>query len=210
RYGHPRIHEMLLRDGLKINHKRSECIYYKELGLSLRAKKKKKRYRSVMRTTIPKPVSPNEVWSMDFMFDQLSFGKRVKGLIVVDVFSKINHAFEFDYELNGFKVIRILENVCDFESVPKIITVDNEPEFICLTLDKWASQKGIKLHFSRPGKLTDNPFIESFNGKVREEFLNLNWFTSIEELKDKARAWSEEYNNERPHSSLKMKHRKNF
>lgn len=210
RYGHPRIHEMLLRDGFKINHKRSERIYYKELALSLRAKKKKKRYRSVMRTAIPKPISPNEVWSMDFMFDQLSFGKRVKGLTVVDVFSKINHVLEFDYGINGFKVIRILENICEFESVPKIITVDNGPEFICLALDKWASQKGIKLHFSRPGKPTDNAFIESFNGKVRDEFLNLYWFTSLEDLKDKARAWSEEYNNERPHSSLKMKTPKEF
>ena len=147
---------------------------------------------------------------MDFIFDQLSFGKRVKGLTMVDVFSKINHALEFDYVLNGFRVIQILENVCDFEGAPKFITVDNGPEFICLALDKWASQKGIKLHFSRPGKPTDNAFIESFNGKVRDEFLNMNWFSNLEDLKVKAQAWSEEYNTERPHSSLNMKTPKEF
>lgn len=210
RYGQPRIHEMLLRDGLHINHKRTERIYYKELRLSLRAKKKKRRFRSVVRSTIPKPTSPNEVWSMDFIFDQLSFGKRVKGLTMVDVFSKINHALEFDYGLNGFRVIQILENICDFEGAPKYITVDNGPEFICLALDKWASQKGVKLHFSRPGKPTDNAFIESFNGKVRDEFLNVNWFSNLEDLKIKAQEWSEEYNTERPHSSLNMKTPKEF
>lgn len=210
RYGHPRIHEMLLRDGLKVNHKRSERIYYKELNLSLRAKKKKRRYRSVARAKVPMPTRPNQVWSMDFISDQLSFGKRVKGLTVVDVFSKFNHALEFDYGLNGFRVIQILENVCDFETAPEVITVDNGPEFICLALDKWASQKGIKLHFSRPGKPTDNAFIESFNGKVRDEFLNLHWFLSLEQMKSKAMDWSEEYNTERPHSSLNMKTPKEF
>ena len=140
----------------------------------------------------------------------MNFGKRVKGLTVVDVFSKINHALEFDYGLNGFRVIHILENVCDFEGAPKVITVDYGPEFICLALDKWASQKGIKLHFSRPGKPTDNAFIESFNGKVRDEFLNMNWFSNLEDLKVKAQAWREEYNSVRPHSSLNMKTPKEF
>lgn len=210
RYGHPRIHEMVLRDGFKVNHKRTERLYYKELNLALKAKKKKRKFRSEARVPIPMPTAPNRVWSMDFVADQLSFGKRVRGLAVIDVFSKINHALHFDISLTGFKVIQILENVCEFEGSPDFITVDNGPEFICLALDKWAYQKQIKLHFSRPGKPTDNAYIESFNGKLRDEFLNMHWFLSLEDLQRKAWDWKEEYNTERPHSSLGMRTPKEF
>jgi putative transposase len=210
RYGHPRIHEMILRDGFKVNHKKTERIYYKELCLSLKMKKKKKRYRSEARYPIPFPLGPNKVWSMDFVSDQLSFGKRVRGLAVIDVFSKKNHALYFDVSLGGFKVIQILEGIGAFEEFPDYITVDNGPEFICSALDKWAYQNGIKLHFSRPGKPTDNAYIESFNGKLRDEFLNMHWFLSLEDLQQKAWDWRDEYNNERPHSSLGMKTPKEF
>lgn len=210
RYGHPRIHEMILRDGFKVNHKRTERLYFKELNLGLKGKKKKHRYRSETRVPIPFPEAPNNVWSMDFVSDQLSFGKRVRGLTVIDVFSKRNQALDFDYSLTGFKVVQILERVCEFEGVPDFITVDNGPEFICMALDKWAFSKGIKLHFSRPGKPTDNAYIESFNGKLRDEFLNMNWFLSLEDLQTQAQNWRDEYNNERPHSSLNMKTPKEF
>ncbi len=147
---------------------------------------------------------------MDFVSDQLSFGKRVRGLAVIDVFSKRNQALDFDYNLTGFKVVQILERVCEFEGVPDFITVDNGPEFICMALDKWAFAKGIRLHFSRPGKPTDNAYIESFNGKLRDEFLNMNWFLSLDDLQARAQHWRDEYNNERPHSSLNMKTPKEF
>lgn len=152
RYGHPRIHEMVLRDGFRVNHKRTERLYFKELKLVLKGKKKKRRYRSETRVPIPFPEAPNKVRSMDFVSDQLGYGKRVRGLAVIDVFSKRNQALDFDYSLTGFKVVQILERVCDFEGTPDFITVDNGPEFICMALDKWAFSKGIKLHFSRPGK----------------------------------------------------------
>lgn len=210
RYGHPRIHAMVLRDGFKVNHKRTERIYYRELNLALKTKKKKRRYRSEARVPIPFPAAPNKVWSMDFVSDQLSFGKRVRGLTVIDVFSKINHALQFDVSLTGFKVIQILERAGEFVELPEFITVDNGPEFICLALDKWAYQKGIKLHFSRPGKPTDNAYIESFNGKLRDEFLNMHWFLSLEDLQRKAWDWRDEYNNQRPHSSLEMMTPKEF
>ena len=210
RYGHPRIHEMVRRDGFKVNHKRTERLYYRELNLGLKGKKKKRRYRSETRVPIPFPSGPNKVWSMDFMSDQLSYGKRVRGLTVIDVFSKINHVLQFDFSLTGFKVIQILERVCEFEGIPDFITVDNGPEFICLALDKWAYQRGIRLHFSRPGKPTDNAFIESFNGKVRDEFLNMHWFSNLDDLQRKAWEWRDEYNFERPHSSLQMKTPKEF
>lgn len=210
RYGHPRIHEMVLRDGFKVNHKRTERLYYRELNLGLKGKKKKRRYRSEARVPIPFPLAPNKVWSMDFVSDQLSYGKRVRGLTVIDVFSKINQALHFDVSLNGFKVIQVLERVCEFEGSPEFITVDNGPEFICMALDKWAFTKGIKLHFSRPGKPTDNAYIESFNGKLRDEFLNMHWFLKLEDLQKKAWKWRDEYNSERPHSSLGMKTPKEF
>lgn len=211
RYGHPRIHAMVvMRDGFKASRNRTARLYYKELNLTLKTKKKKRRYRSEARVPIPHPTTLNNVWSMDFVSDQLSFGKRIRGLTVIDVFSKINHALQFDTSLNGFKVIQILERVGEFEGYPDFITVDNGPEFICLALDKWAYQKGIKLHFSRPGKPTDNAYIESFNGKLRDEFLNMHWFLSLEDLQDKAWKWRDEYNFERPHSSLGMKTPKEF
>ena len=210
RYGHPRIHEMVLRDGFKVNHKRTERLYYRELKLGLKGKKKKRRYRSEARVSVPFPDAPVKVWSMDFVSDQLSFGKKVRGLTVIDVFSKRNQALDFDFSLTGFRVVQILERVCGFEGHPEFITVDNGPEFICMALDKWAFSKGIKLHFSRPGKPTDNAFIESFNGKLRDEFLNMHWFLSLEDLQIKAQEWRDEYNNERPHSSLKMKTPKEF
>lgn len=205
-----RIHEMVLRDGYKVNRKRTKRLYYKELKLGLKQKKKKRKYRSEARVPIPFPTEPNKVWSMDFVSDQLSFGKRGRGLAVLDVFSKINHALHFDFSLTGLKVIQVLERICEFEGTPDFITVDNGPEFICMALDKWANQKGIKLHFSRPGKPTDNAYIESFNGKLRDEFLNMHWFLSLEDLQRKAWEWREEYNNERPHSSLGMKTPKEF
>jgi len=205
RYGHPRIHEKVLRDGFKVNHKKTERLYYKILKLSLKRKGKKKRYKMETRVPVNFPTKPNEVWSMDFVSDQLSFGRRIRGLAVLDIFSKINHAIDFDFSLSGFKVVQILERVCSFEGVPKAITVDNGPEFICMALDRWAYEKGVMLKFSRPGKPTDNPFIESFNGKLRDEFLNRHWFKSIEDVRAKAIEWQEEYNTDRPHRSLGMK-----
>lgn len=147
---------------------------------------------------------------MDFVSDQLSFGRRVRGLTVVDVFSKRNQALDFDFSMTGFRVVQILERIYEFEGVPEFITVDNGPEFICVALGKWTFSKGVKLHFSRPGKPTDNAYIEPFNHKLRDEFLNMNWLLSLDDLQNQAQDWRDEYNNERSHSSLKMKTPKEF
>jgi len=206
RYGAPRIHAMLRRrDGILVNHKRTERLYYQILNLGLRRRPKKKRYRSEVRTPVAAPARPNQVWSMDFVSDQLSFGRRVRGLGVVDVFTKINKELEFDFSLSGFRVVHVLERICEREGKPEVITVDNGPEFICMALDKWAYEKGVKLQFNRPGKPTDNPFIESFNGKMRDEFLNMHWFRDLQDLREKAMDWRDEYNQDRPHSTLDMK-----
>ena len=204
RYGHPRLHELLKRDGHKVNHKRTERLYYNVLKLGLKRKAKRKRYRCETRTPIEAPSAPNEVWSMDFISDQLSDGRRIRGLNIVDVFDRYNEGIDLDTSLSGVRVVERLKMICDESGVPKMITVDNGPEFICMALDKWAYENGVKLKFSRPGKPTDNPFIESFNGKCRDEFLNMHWFKSLSHARDEAAKWRMEYNEERPHSSLGM------
>lgn len=202
RYGHPRIHEMVKRDGIKVNHKKTERLYYNVLDLGMRRKMKRKRYRCETRVPIEMPESPNLVWSMDFVSDQLACGKRIRGLTVIDIFSRHNHTVEIDKSLSGVRVVQSLEKICAFEGYPKVITVDNGPEFICMALDRWAYKNAVKLKFSRPGKPTDNPYIESFNGRLRDEFLNTHWFMSLDHARKEAQEWRREYNEERPHSSL--------
>ncbi len=126
---------------------------------------------------------------MDFISDELASGRKVRGLTIIDVFSRYCPRIEFDYSLTGKRVIQTLEEICTFYGHPQIITVDNGPEFICMALDKWAYENNVKLKFSRRGKPTDNAFIESFNGKVRDEFLNVYCFKSIMDMKYKAGNW---------------------
>ena len=204
RYGHPRIHEMIRREGFRVNHKKTERLYYTVLDLGMRRRKRRKRYRSETRIPIEHPLKPNQVWSMDFVSDQLSSGKRIRGLTVIDIFGRYNHAIELDTSLSGKLVVAILEKICSFVGYPEIITVDNGPEFICMALDRWAYSHGVRLKFSRPGKPTDNPFIESFNGKLRDEFLNSHWFIDLDHARLEAAKWQKEYNEDRPHSSLGM------
>ena len=204
RYGMPRIHELLRRSGERINHKRTERLYYGVLKLGLRRKKPRRHYRCETRSPLAAATGANEIWSMDFVSDQLADGRRVRGLTVIDVYHRQNLALEFDTSLTGVRVVQTLDRISAMHGTPKAITVDNGPEFICMALDRWAYANGVKLKFSRPGKPTDNPFIESFNGKMRDEFLNVHWFTGINDLRTKAAAWQKEYNQERPHSSLGM------
>jgi putative transposase len=204
RYGMPRIHELLRRSGEQINHKRTERLYYGVLKLGLRRKKPRRRYRCETRSPLAIATGANQIWSMDFVSDQLSDGRRVRGLAVIDVYHRKNLALDFDTSLTGIRVVQNLDRICAVHGFPQFITVDNGPEFICLALDRWAYANGVKLKFSRPGKPTDNPFIESFNGKMRDELLNAHWFTGISDLRTKAAAWQKEYNEYRPHSSLGM------
>ena len=204
RYGMPRIHALLLRKGTRINHKRTERLYYKVLKLSLRRNKPRKRYKSETRSPLAAATGKNQIWSMDFVSDQLHSGRRVRGLTLIDVFHRESLVLDFDTSITGGHVVRDLEMASAIHGYPAAITIDNGPEFICLALDHWAYEHNVKLSFSRPGKPTDNPFIESFNGKLRDEFLNCHWFTSLSDLRIKAAQWQKEYNEERPHSSLGM------
>lgn len=200
RFGCPRLHVMLRREGFKINHKRTERIYRQE-GLILRIRRRKK-MSSLLRTQMPKPAYPNHIWSMDFMRDSLADGRAMKLLSVVDEYTRKCLQIEIDTSINGVRVARILTEISQIQGLPEIIVIDNGPEFIGKALDVWAYQRGIKLTFIRPGKPVENAYIESFNGRFRDECLNENWFLSLEHARRIIEKWRADYNNERPHSSL--------
>lgn len=201
RYGCPRLHQLLLREGFTINHKRTERLYREE-GLSLRKINKKKRYKSELRVLLAQPSNPDEIWAMDFVSDQLASGERFRSLTIIDIYTRLSPAIEVDRSLSGGRVVSTLDRLKLTHGLPKVIVVDNGPEFICIALDKWASDNNVKLHFIEPGKPTQNGFIESLNGKFRDECLNVHWFTGLQDARNKIESWRIEYNNERPHSSL--------
>jgi putative transposase len=200
RFGCPRLHVMLRREGFMINHKRTERLYQQE-GLSLRIRRRKK-MSSVLRIEIPKPRHPNHIWSMDFMRDSLANGRSLKVLAVVDEYTRKCFRIEVDTSINGVRVVRALGEISQNAGLPEIILVDNGPEFISKALDAWAYQRGIKLAFIRPGKPVENAYIESFNGRFRDECLNENWFMSLDHARRIIEAWRVDYNHARPHSSL--------
>lgn len=200
RFGCPRLHIMLRREGFKINHKRTERIYSQQ-GLKLRIRRRKK-LSAQLRTEMPKPAYPNHIWSMDFMRDNLASGRVIKVLSVVDEYTRKCFRIEVDTSINGIRVARVLSEVGQLEGLPEIIIIDNGPEFISNALDNWAYQRGVKLTFIRPGKPVENAYIESFNGRFRDECLNENWFLTIEYARGIIERWRIDYNNARPHSSL--------
>jgi putative transposase len=200
RYGYRRLHVLLQREGWQVNAKRVYRLYKQE-GLSLRLKTKKKR-ASAVRVPMPRPSSALESWSMDFVSDSLVSGAKFRALTIVDNFSRVSPAVEVDFSLTGRRVAEVLDRLGRVYGLPKTIRVDNGTEFCSKALDEWAYRKGIKLEFIRPGKPMENGYIESFNGKLREECLNQNWFESIEEARRKIEQWRVEYNEYRPHSAL--------
>jgi putative transposase len=139
---------------------------------------------------------------MDFMSDALHSGRRFRVFTIVDNFSRVSPALEVDFSLTGHRVAEVLDRLKKTCGLPQVIHCDNGSEFISKAVDDWAHRNNVKLDFSRPAKPTDNPFIESFNGKLRQECLDQHWFNSLEEAKVVIEAWRKEYNQERPHRSL--------
>ena len=208
RFGSPRLHIMLKREGLVVNHKRTERIYNEE-GLALRRKRRRKGAAGV-RVTTPSPVRPNQKWSMDFVTDTTVAGRRFRALAIVDDYSRECPAIEVDTSLGGARVVGVLERLRETRGLPESITVDNGPEFAGKAMDEWAYRRGIKLNFIRPGKPVENAFAESFNGRLRDECLNTNWFMSVRHAREIIEDWRLDYNEVRPHSSLKGKTPKEF
>jgi len=200
RFGYKRLHILLRREGWKINHKRIYRLYV-ELGLQLRMKKKKKR-ASKSRLTLLKPTQANERWGMDFVSDCFDNGRRFRILTIVDLFTRECPVILAGISLTAEKVVACLEQLRVRGLLPQAITVDNGPEFISKKLDSWSYYYGVKMDFIRPGKPVDNAFIESFNGRIRDECLNTHIFYSLEDAREKIESWRLDYNNVRPHSSL--------
>jgi len=200
RYGYRRLHFLVLRERLGINHKRVYRVYTK-LDLAVRRKKRKRVSQANRRPRIV-PTQANEQWSMDFMSDVLANGRKLRTLNIVDDATRECPAIEADTSISGVRVCRVLDEVSLIRPLPKRIVVDNGPEFTSRALDQWAYKNGVELVFIRPGKPVENCFVESFNGKFRDECLNLHWFSSIEDARRTIEEWRFDYNYYRPHSSL--------
>lgn len=201
KWGCPIIHDILKREGLVINIKRTERIYYREEKLSLR-RRPRRRKASHTRLELPEVSRPNERWAMDFVHDSLWNGRKLRALTIVDVFTKESLNIEIDTSLSGQRVARILDCLVESRGLPQVITVDNGPEFRSKALDRWAYKNQVILNFIRPGKPVDNCFVESFNSRFRIECLNSHYFDSISEAKLLVEDWRKKYNEFRPHRTL--------
>jgi putative transposase len=200
RYGYRRLHTLVAREGVVANHKRVHRVY-REAGLQVRRRERKRLTRRE-RVPLPVPSGPRERWSMDFMADTLSDGRAFRTLNIVDDFTRECVAIEVDRSLPGARVVRVLERLREAIGLPRVIVVDNGPEFTGRTLDAWAYANHIELRFIRPGKPIENAYIESFNGKCRDECLNEHWFVSLADAQAAIEAWRLDYNTVRPHSAL--------
>jgi len=201
RFGAPRLTVLLRQEFGAVNHKRVERIYREE-SLQLPLKRGKKRGVSNRANILIVPGEPNERWSMDFMSDSLCDGRRFRILTIVDDFTRECVAIEVDSGITGERVIRTLEWLKETRELPGMLVTDNGPEFTSRAMLVWSKPAGVKLHFIDPGRPVQNAFIESFNGKLRDECLNQYWFVSLEEARRIIKLWRIDYNTTRPHSSL--------
>ncbi len=200
RYGYRRLTVLLHREGWPVNHKRVYRIYGEE-GLLVRTKRRKK--RAAQRRLKPLPATePGEHWSSDFVSDQLADGRRFRVLTAIDQVSRECVCLEVAQRLPADAVTKALDQAMETYGQPMIITSDNGTEFTSNVFDQWAYRRGIQLDFVAPGRPMDNGFIESFNGKLRDECLNMHWFESLSEARAIIEQWRVEYNEMRPHSSL--------
>ena len=200
RFGYRRLHVLLGREGVAVNHKRVERLYRAE-GLAVR-RRARKRVVAAERAPLLLPTAPNEQWSLDFVSDALSWGRRIRLLVVVDTVTREALAIEVDTSLPGERVVRVLERIAAERGVPSAIVLDNGPELTGRALDQWAYGRGVQLRFIEPGKPMQNGLAESFVGRLRDECLNEHWFTGLADARRTVEAWRRDYNAVRPHSSL--------
>jgi len=200
RHGYRMLHNRLLQEGWAINIKRTYRLYKAE-GLMVR-KRRSKKLPVPERQCLAKPTRPNEVWSMDFLFDELADGRRVKTLTVVDDCSKESVQIAADTSMPAQYVTRILDQVKADRGLPKVIRTDNGPEFSGRVMQTWAANNDVELRFIQPGKPVQNAYIESFNSRLRDECLSQHWFASLSHMRSVIDNWRNDYNHHRPHSSL--------
>lgn len=199
-YGFGKLFKVLRRQGHGWNHKRVHRLYC-ELKLNKR-RKGKKRLPSRHPEPLAVPASINQCWSVDFMSDSLSNGRRFRTFNVLDDCNREVLAIEVDLNLPAQRVVRVLERIASWRGYPDKIRMDNGPEFISITLADWAEGNGIRLEFIQPGTPTQNSYIERFNRTYREAVLDRYVFRSLNEVRELTEKWMREYNEERPHDSL--------
>lgn len=202
RFGYRRLLVLLRREGWEIGKKRCYRLYTEE-GLALRRKRPWRHVTAVHREERRPATARNDIWSMDFVADQLADGRRFRTLTVLDLFTRECLAIDAGQGLSGRDVVATLERLRFERGLPQRIYCDNGTEFVSAAMDLWAYTNGVILDFSRRGKPTDNAAIESFNGRFREECLNVHWFASIEDAQQKIDAFRWDYNEHHPHRSLK-------
>ena len=200
RFGYRRLTAMLVREGILANHKRVYRLYREE-GLAMRIRQRRRiRWTGAVSSLVA--TRPNERWSMDFVSDCVSRGRVIRMLTVVDDCTRECPAIEVDTSLGGLRVRRVLDRIASERGLPEAIVLDNGPEFRGRALAAWSEERGVRLEFIQPGKPAQNAYAESFNGRLRDECLNANWFTSLSDARRKIESWRHDYNQQRPHSSL--------
>ena len=199
RWGYRRLHVLLRREGFAVNHKRLYRLYRAE-GLAVRRRWHRRLARP--RIALTAPSCPNERWSLDFVSDQLANGRTFRTLNVVDDHTRECRGIEVDTSISGQRVARFLDRLVDEHGLPQALLFDNGPEFRSRALEEWAYRRGVQLHFIQPGKPTQNAFVESFNGRFRDECLNEHWFATLADARERIEDWRLDYNQVRPHSSL--------
>ena len=210
RYGRPRV-VWYLREvqGMRDNHKRIGRIY-RELGLQIGKRRKNRPRRTGLRLALAKPAQPNEVWAMDFVSDQLATGRRFRCLTMTDLYTHESPVLEVDVSLTGLRVSQVLDRLKQSRGLPKMIICDNGTEFTSKAMDQWACANRVDLKFIQPGKPNQNAYCESFNARLRDECLSIQWFSTLAEARDNIELWRKEFNEQRPHSSLNYKTPKQF
>lgn len=200
RFGYRRIHDLLRPEFPGVNHKRVYRLY-SEANLAVRRRKKIKRPASE-RVPLQLAQGGNEVWSMDFVSDSLANGRRIKCLTVADDFSHECVDIAVDWGISGLYVTRLLDRAALFRGYPLAVRTDNGPEFTCRAFMAWAHSHGVRHILIQPGRPMQNGYIESFNGKFRDECLNEQWFETLHQARSTIATWRQDYNEVRPHSSL--------
>ena len=199
----PRLTVLLQREYGVINHKRVERLYAEE-GLQLPRRRRRRRRGAARVVPLPAPTRPGERGALDFVHDVLANGRRIRLLTVVDEFTRECLAIEVDTCIGGLRVVRVLEELRRAGKLPKTLVCDNGSEFTSKVMLMWAQANAIRLHFITPGKPTQNAFIESFNGKLRDECLRQHWFQDLIEARALVESWRQDFNHVRPHRSLRQ------
>lgn len=199
-WGCPKLHQQLRHAGHVINRKRTARLY-RAHGLALR-RRRRRRLPTRVQQTLVQPLQPNRCWSLDFMSDTLSNRRAYRTLNVIDDCARDALAIEIDFSLTGLRVVRVLEQLCEWHGVPEIVRSDNGPEFTGAEVQNWARTKGIHWQFTQPGCPAQNAYIERFNGTYRVEVLDAYQFATLEDARRVTQDWITSYNEERTHSAI--------